>query len=585
MRTKLFKALIIGAAVFFTAGVAVSCSNKDVEDLQTRVTVLEGMVKELESDLQAAMVTGATILNATQDGSGIWTLSLSDGKEIKIAPGSAGGGDSVSVTETDDAFIITVNGKDYVIPKSASAAVNSLVFCPVAGSNEIQIEETADVFFLATPVLTADQIGAAGFSIADAREIAVKSGDNLFKVESAAADGDLLKVTIKCLAAEGGKTYTVAIKATVGSTSISSNYFFLTVASGHEFDPEALQEPKVKEGVQLTKLDGDLDGYHRVLIPNSAAAFVQGFKLTDYLTEVPAGATFQLAPKENQNENVQNKYDIIKEALSSDGTWALKQRLGTDCWNSEGKNGIIIYTVVNDQIIHKIFWQIDNPIPGMGLDKWLGDGFPEAQHIEIGTEESVNLKWIVPAGAGTIDIAKLFLTATFPEGELLPEPIYLRHGNANTALKMIQEASVMKGDDELFGNDGSKFIFGEQLTSLCKYSRGMVWRTTQPSWVSSGRENWTDEQKAAANGSCNNEIISGWDGGGDIPDLMGWYFNEKGLNFTEKYEGWGFRTGLGAYFEYDLGDQQIGPWHWFYMFINRRVAPYAEGKGIDPDPR
>jgi len=583
MRTNCLKALLLGAVTLFSVTAVVSCNNKDIEDLQTRVTVLEGMIQELQSDLQNAMVTGATILNATQDAKGVWTLSLSDGKTITIAPSSAAGS-AVEVQENADAFVITVNGTAYAIPKVASAAINSLVYCPSTTAVP-NIEETLDVFFLATPALTADQVSASTFDIADAREVATKAGANLFKVDAVAVDGDLLKVTIKCLAATAGKTYTVALKAVVGGTAISSNYFFLEVGSGHSFDPENLQTPTVPDGTQLFVLDGDLTGYHRVLIPNSAKNFVQGFKLTDYLTNLPKGATFQLAPQDLQNDNVKNNYGKINAALSSDGTWSLQERLGTDCWNSDGKNGIIIYTIVNDQIIHKIFWQIDNPIPGMGLDKWLGNDFPEAQHLEVGTEPSVNLKWIVPAGAGRIDMAKLFLTAQFPEGELLDDPIYLRHGQANKAIQMIQDASVMDGDDELFGNDGSKFIFGDKLTSLCKYSRGMVWRTTQPSWVSSIRENWSDDQKALANGECNGEIIGGWDGSGDIPGLMGWYFDDKGLNFTDAYEGWGFRTGVGVYFEYDLGEQTIGPWHWCYMFINRRVAPYAEGKGIDPNSR
>ena len=582
MKTNL-KVLLIGAAVLFSLSAAVSCNKSEVEDLKTRVSVLEGSVHQLQEDLKAAMVTGATILNASQDAAGVWTLTLSDGKIVTITPSS--GGADVSVEETADAFVITVNGTAYAIPKVASAAINSLVFCPTGTDNTIVLaEESADAFFLATPALSADQVSATEFSIADAREIQTRAGAGLFKVEAAALDGDLVKLTVKALAAESGKLYTVAVKAVLNGTAISSNYFFIQVGEDHSFDPEVLVDPVVKDGVNLTKLDGDLEGYHRLLIPKSAAKFIEGFNLKDYFQSLPAGnITFQLAPREDQNENVQRAYDTIAEALSADGTWSLKRRLGTDCWNSEGKNGIIIYTVANDVIKHKIFWQIDNPVPGMGLDQFLTkDGFSGGQHIEYGSESSVNLKWMIPAGEGVYDLGKIFLTATFPDGELLPEPLYLRHGGANKDLKILQDASLMRGEDELIGNDGSKFLLGDELKALVKYSRGLVWRTTQPSWASSIRENWTDEEKAGCNGPANGEILPGWDGGGDIPGLMGWDINERGLVTSAAYKGWAFRSGIGLFLEYEYGEQTIGPWHWFYMWFNRRVSPTGAN---DPDGR
>jgi hypothetical protein len=189
---------------------------------------------------------------------------------------------------------------------------------------------------------------------------------------------------------------------------------------------------------------------------------------------------------------------------------------------------------------------------------------------------------MIPAGEGVYDLAKIFLTAS-PEGDgLLNEPLYLRHGSANQSLKIIQNASLMKGDEELIGNDGSKFVIGDELKALVKYSRGLVWRTTQPSWASSIRENWSDEEKAACNGPANGEILGGWDGGGDIPGLMGWEINEKGLVTHDNYMGWCFRSGIGLFFEYEYGEQTIGPWHWFYMWFNRRVSPTGAN---DPDAR
>lgn len=586
MKKQFFNVLLLGALATFSVPFVQSCDN-GIEDLTTRVSVLEGMVRALESDLQAAMVTGSTIVSSSQSSNGTWTLVLSDGKTIEITP-SAAGGAAISVVENEDAIVITVDGTTYALPKKSSGVINSVVYVPeYADGCVILGNDGATVSFLVTPALTPAQVANAVAEIADAREVKTRAGAGLFKVEAIHAEGDLLAADIKGLAAESGKTYTVALKLTVDGAAISSNYFTVKVGNEFSFESEVLEEPVMVDGVQLTKLDGDLDGYHRALIPESAFKFAGGFNLKDYFKTLPAGnIAFQLAPAEEQNDNVKGHYDVIAEALSADGTWAPKRRLGTDAWNSEGKNGIIIYMTADDVIKNKIFWQIDNPIPGLGLDKFLGEGFPEAQHMEIGTEQSVNLKWILPAGAQVVDLTKLFLTAQFPEGELLPDPIYLRHGNANKAIQMIQEASFQDaaGEDFAFA-DGDHFTIGEKYLPLVKRSRGFVWRTTQPSWVSSIRENWPEEAKSACNGPANGEILGGWDGGGDIPSAMGWDINEKGLVTTDSYQGWGFRSGLGMFFEYEFGEQTLGPWHWAYIFFNRRVAPYEEGKGIDPDAR
>lgn len=588
MKKHFLNVLLLGALATLSVPFVQSCDN-GVENLKTRVTVLEGMVRALEADIQAAMVTGSTIVSSTQSGDGTWTLVLSDGKTIEIKPSAGGaGGAAISVDETDDAIVITIDGKTYALPKKSSGIINSVVFVPEYTDGCVVVgNDGATAKFLCTPALTSEQVANAVVEIADAREFLTRAGAGLFKIESVAADGELLCVGIKGLAAESGKTYTVAIKVTVDGAAISSNYFTVKVGDDFNFDSEVLEEPVFKDECQVTKLDGELDGYHRVLIPESAFKFAAGFNLKDYYKELPAGnIAFQLAPAEDQNENVRNHYQAISAALSADGTWAPKQRLGTDAYNSDGKNGIIIYLLANDVIKNKIFWQIDNPIPGMGLDKFLGDDFPAAQHMEIGTEQSVNLKWILPAGAQVVDLTKLFLTAQFPEGSLLPDPIYLRHGNANKALEMIQNVSFQDAAGEDFAYaDGDHFTIGEKYLPLVARSRGFVWRTTQPSWVSSIRENWPDDAKGACNGPANGEILGGWDGGGDIPGLMGWDINERGLVTTDAYEGWGFRSGLGMFFEYEFGEQTLGPWHWAYIFFNRRVAPYEEGKGIDPDAR
>ncbi len=124
MKKQLINKLLAGAMILAPLGSFVSCTNDDLGSLDERVTVLEGMIRSLQEELKASMVTGSTITNATET-NGVWTLTLSDGKTITIAPSSAAGA-SITVEETDAAFIITINGEEFVLGKGA--AVSSLVF-------------------------------------------------------------------------------------------------------------------------------------------------------------------------------------------------------------------------------------------------------------------------------------------------------------------------------------------------------------------------------------------------------------------------------------------------------------------------
>lgn len=586
MKKHILTALLVGAIAMLSTLFVTSC-NKQTEELNTRVTVLEGLVKDLEQQIKAAVVTGSTVISADQDEHGIWTIVLSNGQTIIINT-AQGGGSTVTVEETAEAFIITVNGTPYTIPKGGAGV--QLVYSPEYVDGIVELgNDGATVRFLTNTEINLEK---TTFEVAEAHELLTRAGgEELFTVNDPKVENGMLVITLKGLGCKASRTYTASVVAHIGNSKAISNYFTVKVSDDFVFDPEVLVDPQFVDGVEVTKLEGDLDGFWKALVPNSAITYTKETDLKTFFKTLPEGnVKFVLGPEEQQNDNVKGRYQAFKDFLGADGVWKPTYRLATDAWGGGNgptdRNGFLVYVTADNVIKHKIYFQIDNFVPGMGLDKFLGEGYPESQHIEIGVEESVNMKWIVPAGASVIDLSKLLLTATFPEGELLPDPIYLRHGNANTALHMVQEASKEWEGDIVLGNDGSHFYIDGKLKDICAFSRGLCWRTTQPSWVSSLRENWTDEQKALCNGPANGEILQGWDGGGDIPGLMGWEINEKGLVFSEKYEGWGFRSGIGMYLEtFYTNDQQVGPWHWFYMFVNRRVAPYEEGKGIDPNAR
>ena len=574
MKKQLVSVLLAGAMV---APVFFSCESSKLTELDKRVTALEGAWHETEVIVKEAVVAGSTILSATQD-NGVWTLKLSDGKEIVIAPATGGGAD-VTVEEKADCFVITINGTAYAIPKASP--IGSLVFVPEYGTDLVTVGNDGEtVKFLATPAFTS--LDGITFGIADAREVATKAGENLFSVNSPALVDGLLAVNLRGTGAEAGKVYIVALKATVQGASISSNYFRVQVGDDFSFDPEALEDPVFADGISAEKVG---DSY-RAALP-ATADFLGEFDLKSLFKELPAGdVSFELAPAEDQNGQVASRYDFFKSCIVDGHNWKMQGRPGTSCYDPE-KDGIYIYAKVNDQIKSKIFWTVTDPVR-TGLSSFSRDDdptygdihyspdFPEAQHMEYRT--------MVPAGENHINLVELFMKSKVGEEN---DYLWFQHGDAPKAIEWIQKLSISIAEPgDLVYSDGTTLALGDLGASLARHSRGLWWQSTQPSIVSSQRDNLTEEQKQAVKDEfgteCNGEIIGGWDGNAwDVHEQLGFDLTNTEFVTTSVYTGTAFRFGLGLRFEYDYGQIRIGGWHTCYMFFNRRLAPEG-AKDIQP---
>ncbi len=584
MRNHFISAVLIAAMAL---PCFMACENKEIQDLGRRVDALEGAWYQVQEDLKAAVVTGATIVNASQQGD-IWTLVLSDGKVITINMASnQSQGSNVTVVETADAFIITVNSNSYTIPKVSSAAVNSLVFADIYGDGKVIVTDEGGVaYFLATPSFQASE---ATFAIADAREIETRAGDNLFKIESAENDGDLIKVAIKAISAESQKNYTVALKVTVQGTTISSNYF--TVAVGeNNFEPEALEDPVFADGIDAVSLG---TGIARAQLPDDKADFLGTFNFKDLFQNLPSNATFQLGPIEEQNAQAQNRYDFFASCLASDGTWTMQGRPGNSAYDPEN-DGLLVYVLVNDQIKHKIYWKVYDPIREAFANYDRADGNPlfngDIQGVcpEVPVAQHMEYRPMVPAGVNKIGFMYLFMNATPGEEN---DFLWFQHGDAPKTIEKMQNLEVTAFEPgDIIYNDGENLALGELGQKMARHSRGIWWQSTQPSIVSSQRDNLNDEQKQAVKDTyhveCNGEIINGYDGNGDANDFLnsvGAGIDPAGYFVTgESYTGTAFRFGVGLRYEYAYGQLRIPDWHLMYIFFNRRVAP--EG-AVDPQPK
>lgn len=214
---KQFISNVLSAVLLLsTTFLFIACNNDDVDDLKSRLTVVEGMIGDLKAQLEKAQTSGATVTNATKDENGVWTIVLSDGKSITISPSSGssnGGGSTISVKDNGNNLIITVDGTEYVLPKGST--VTALIYSPqyVDGMEIINGDGLASVKFLVNPTISAADIANAYCDISEAHELKTRAGSSMFKINGQAtyADG-FLTVPIRALTVEAGKTYAVSIQ-------------------------------------------------------------------------------------------------------------------------------------------------------------------------------------------------------------------------------------------------------------------------------------------------------------------------------------------------------------------------------------
>ncbi len=584
MNKQLLNALLCGALVLST-GTFISCDD-DNDELDSRVAVVEGAYGEIKTQLSQALMTGASIVKSEQDNEGNWTLTLSDGSKIviKASTGGGGGGSSISVEAGSGFFKITVDGTTYTIP--TGAAVNSLVFVPEFADGKVLLgNEGATVKLLATPALSADDMNKAQISVVDAVELQTRLATETIIVTGQSLDGDYIKLNLKGIDAQAGKSYAIAIKLDISGTSITSNYFTVEVAADFSFDAESLVTPTF--GAAITDAVQNGDGSYTATLPDgngSKPNFLSEFNFGDFVQIADVeGLTYVVAPANKQNENVQRHYEVLKNSLSKDGKWKIAGRPGTNCdapvdgeGNKQGNDGLLIYLKANYQIKAKIYWKVIDPIAALDFTGGRTGNF----EAEWGGREQYQ-----ESGKHDVDIQKILANW---ETEI---PII--HGGKDNWFALWNDYSVQTADqDIIIFNDGGRLKVSDYGQKYCSLSRGVYW-FYRGFAIYVPEALGTDGKYVADNGE---EFSAGEGYGVDnwmgqytdyINDPIGFYsavakWNFKMdeatgiITFPETYTGYGLRIAIDGGFEYDYGVKPIhgaGSDQCGMLFFNRRVAP------------
>ncbi|WP_155950073.1 MULTISPECIES: hypothetical protein [unclassified Prevotella] len=569
MKKKFLNALLVGAMVL--TGTSFSSCSKDNDDLETRITAIEGYFNE---------AVGATVVSASQAADGSWTLTMSDGKVITTPPAKSGS--EVTVIENENNFIITVNGTQYVIPKAAAAC--QLIYSPqYVDGMEMYDGQPIYIMFQMSPKLAT--LDGAYIDIQEAHELKTRGSNDLFKViDGASISGDMITIPVQATAAEEGKSYAVNIVITQNGKTYISNYFRIQVNS-NSFVAEALEDYGFATSVsdaqksEVTQSTAGTDTwYWTATIP---ADLVDDFNMAEFFTGLPEGVTFEVASASKQmNDNARKAYDVLKSSLAANGTWSLAGRPGCDF-----PEGFMVNVLVDGVVKMKVNWIFNDPLKEISFK----GGFNNlSEHMEICPEDGSGY-WA--PGVNSWDIQKAFSAVFDGDDSQVP----MQHGGAQTFLhEQWGNYSVqLKEQGDIIFHDGTRLALGDLGQKYAKHSKGVYWYLGGTAVTSSNRRNIAGKPEDEAGlielfgGNCNGEIIGGWDWipYSDWHDLIGIDINDAGVMTTgAQYPGWGLRIHARAAFEYAYGQRYIGDGDGgiAFLFINRRGA--AEGV-VDPASR
>ena len=381
----------------------------------------------------------------------------------------------------------------------------------------------------------------------------------------------------------GGKTAQVTVTVTVPEVVETS---FSDLAENCE---------EISEGVYAVELPLG-EGY----------SFAGSFDFKDFFVNLPADATFALAPVEQQNEEVAGYYEALTGNLAADGMWTRNERFTNDLnvGDDNSVNGVRVVVSANNETLYTINFYIVDPVVGLERNDVGGHECLKSSLTDLAASKNWHYNG--------------------PEIELANETTWqffaLKNGAENdiNLVSLLNDASncmVHSGaelfdlwptfsvsgtnGEELFYNDTAKgeIAYSDYGKELVKHSKGLYW---QQSWsVYMNCANWqlpeAERPVPGLGGIAEAAAINGVVDFVDPPQIevfvneVGIYLTEDGhIKTTENYKGAGARICPRLHFEYDYGYVCASSRYMAMLFVNRRwaapeeiadvVYPYTDGQ-------
>lgn len=430
------------------------------------------------------------------------------------------------------------------------------------------------------------------------------------------AEGDVATLTATVLPANATNK---AVKWSSDTPAVATvdNYGLVTavapgtaVVTATAGDQSASVTVTVTEAVVVKSVFTDLvknykeesAGTYSVELPlGKGYTFAGAFDFRDLFTDLPATATFALAPVEQQNSEVTEYYESLTGNLAADGKWTRNERFAEDLnVNDEfnANNGVRILVSNGGALLYTINFYIVDPI--VNLERSEDNG-----HVRIKTELFDKLAKIyghyggvemeyggstnwqtnsLKHGAGNdLNLALLLNDVT----NFADQGPYFSGNDPDHILFTEWPYFTLSGTngEEIFFNDtkNGKLALSEYGAHLCCASKGIYWRAAWEVYVNCANWQLPEAERpvpavgSIAEGAPINGVKDYVENGDLFKELVGIYITEDGhIKTTESYKGAGCRFSPRLEFEYDYGYACVSTRYMFMLFLNRRWA--AEGE-------
>ena len=575
MNKRFSNAVLYGALGASAICLLPACNNNDVDDLKTRVGVIETAVNDLQSQLNKALTVGASVTNV-EENNGTYILTLSDGQKITIKPGSG----SMSIVMTDTEAVITVGDQVYKLPLGSS--VSSLVYAPDFTDGLVQINDAsgAEVRFLPRPAMT--DIDGAEFKVAESHKLMTRSGDgDVFKVGSAELRDGFVVLKLLCLdESVKGENHAVSIQMSYKGTVIGSDYFQVQIDRDFSFVSEDI-DPSI-----VCSAPGAVQNGNAWQFQLDGTVLGSGVNLAQYFN-APEGAEFRVAATSKQPGGpAQEKQQLLSSSLKADGSFNWSARPATAFNENEEQQGFLVNIVKDEVTVAKFYLTINDELADTNFFV-----FDSGMEIEYG-----NRTTCLALGAQRLDVQEWLSTAEEEEGGLIC------HGGLEGVVQKWNSVAVTtpSGKSVLFTAGGHLTLdeLGQAYApeSTCRgifwFYRGLSIRLPEcmapyvdwngEEWTSGG-EGWGGKYFENGDdmwwGQYNEYINTTWEQfAAPSAVFLGLRVDEKTgeLITPENYTGWGFRMAYAVGYEYLYGVKNItsdGGDMLGMIFFNRRLAP------------
>ena len=389
----------------------------------------------------------------------------------------------------------------------------------------------------------------------------------------------------------GGKTAQLTVTVTVPEVAETS---FSDLAENCE---------EISEGVYAVELPLG-EGY----------SFAGSFDFKDFFVNLPADATFALAPVEQQNEEVAEYYEALTGNLAADGMWTRNERFANDLnvGDDNSANGVRVLVSAGGQTLYTINFYIVDPVIGLEranqegnhvyIRTFLADlaacyGAYAGLEMELGAGNNFEFFALKQGANNDINLVELLNDIT----NFQDQGPYFSGADADHILFRDWPTFSLSGTngEEIFYNDPAKgmIVYTDYGQNLTKASKGLYW---QQQWsVCINCCNWqlpeAERPVPGVGGIAEGVAVNGTmdfvgpEAAEVFKNEVGIYLTADGhIKTTENYKGAGARIAPQLQFEYDYGYACMSQRYMFMLFLNRRwaapgeiadvVYPYTDGQ-------